>query len=1805
MLMPYAESGADVSSCLKRGTACTPSGLWKISLILAALCLLPVAVWGQANVTGQWQTLSAQMPINPIHLSLMHNGNVLVVSGSGNLPSDTNYMAGVWNPTTQTITTQPLTWDMFCNGMIVLPDGRPFVLGGTIQYDPFFGSMQTSAFDPATGLFATMQPMAHGRWYPTGTVLGNGSVMVYSGLDENSNTNTTVEIYTVGQGWAGPYQSGWTPPLYPRMTVLPNGNVFYSGPTTSSAIFNPTNQQWTMNVATTNYSGTRTYGSTVLLPLLPSNNYDPKIMILGGGSPATATTELIDMGASSPKWVYGPNMSQARIEMDAVMLPNGNVLAINGSVNDEDATTESLNADMYNPTTNTFSSAGQGAYPRLYHSGGLLMPDGTVLVVGGNPERGTYEPYIEVYSPPYLFNSSGGAATRPTITSVTPGVIGYGSTFQIQTPNAGSITSAVLIRAGSPTHAFDMDQRLVGLNFTAGSGVLTATAPPNGNIAPPGYYLLFILNSSGVPSVAQFVQLSLNPTDTPPTATITSPATNVSVIPGEAVSFAGMGSSSTSSIASYSWVFPGGTPSTSSVADPGTVTFSTPGTYVASLNVTDSLGVTDPSPATLTVTVLPDFALTASPSTQNIVPGSTAMETLAVAGNGDFTGSVTFTISGLPSGVTASFSPSSVSGSGSTTITLTASSTTALGSYPLTVTGSSGSESHTATFTLSVLTSLPAANAISIQFVGTGSALSSSQIAGVASTSNWNPAQGPSSSTPLSLINSIGAATTATVTWTADDMWAEGLSDNNANLQMMNGYLDNSDQDTTTIAVTGVPSNANGFNIYVYANGSTNGSNTGIYQISGSGITTTSTTLTYKSNFNGTFTQATASNPVGNYVVFTIPNVPSFTISAIPSTASTGYERAPVNGLQIVPIVSDFTISANPSSTTVGLGSTTTYTVNVAALGNFAGTVTLSATGLPSEATPSFSPATISGSGTSTLTVTTGSGTPVGTSTIAIAGTSGSLSHSTNVSMSVSGPDFAVSATPTTNSVAAGGTATYTIDTSALYGYSSTVTLGASGLPSGASASFSPDTVNAGSNSTMTVTTSTSTPVGSVTLTITGTGMEESTHSITVTLNVTGPPNFSVSAAPSSFSVNPGGTASYTVSVGALNGFTSTVNLSASGLPSGATPSFSPASISTSGSSKLTITTTSSTPVGSFTVTITGTSGSLTNTATVTLVVTTASVSGNPISIQFVGDGEALSSSQVAGVVALDNWNPAEGASRTTPLSLFDSTGADTTATLTWQADDVWYEGLANSNANLQMMDGYLDNGNQDTTTVTVSGLPSSSNGYTVYVYASGATTTSDSGIYQISGTGITTTSTTLTYKSDFSGTFTQATASNATGNYVVFTIPNVSGFTLSAIPSTSQSGYERAPVNGIQIVPTSSPSPNFTVTATPSSQTVQAGGSTTYTVTVAAVDGFTGTVALSASGLPSGATPSFSPASVSGSGTSTLTVTTGSSTPSGSSTLTITGTSGSLANTANVTLDVTGPPNFSVSGAPSSFSVNPGNSATYTVNVGALNGFTGTVSLSASGLPSGATPSFSPASISTSGSSTLTITTTGSTPIGSSTITITGTSGSLTNTATVTLVVTTSSTSGNPISIQFVGDGEALSSSQTAGVVALANWNTAEGASRTTPLALVDSTGASTTATATWQADDVWYEGLALSNANNQMMDGYLDNGQEDTTTITVSGLPSSSNGYTVYVYASGATTTSDSGIYQISGTGITTTSTTLTYKSDFSGTFTQATASSATGNYVVFTIPNVSSFTLSAIPSTSASGYKRAPVNGIQIVP
>ena len=472
-------------------------------------------VAAQPHITGQWETLPYMMPLNPVHIAMMHNGKVLIVSGSGNDPDNKVLQAGVWDPKTYTINTFLLDYDMFCNGMIILPDGRPFVLGGTLKYDEFLGYMKTSLFNPATEKFTSGPDMSGGRWYPTGTVLGNGTIMVLSGfLDKPSPKNKSVLNTTVQIGNGATWSAAGTifadAPLYPREHLLPDGKVFEDGSNPDSQMYDPAAHTFTP-VATTIFGKNREYGTSVLLPLTPANGFKPKVMIMGGGEPPliTNTTELIDLSVATPKWVSGPDMVGARIQMNATILPTGQVLISGGSSVNEDPTTGVLEAQLYHPGTNTFTSAGNMEYARVYHSNTMLLPDGTVLAVGGNPKRGDFEPHVEIYSPPYLFNTTGGPAKRPAINKVTPASVFYGGTFSINTPDAATIKSVVLVRAGAVTHAFDMEQRLVGLTFKNVSGVLQATAPANGNLAPPGYYLLFIIDDAGVPSVAQFIHLGL------------------------------------------------------------------------------------------------------------------------------------------------------------------------------------------------------------------------------------------------------------------------------------------------------------------------------------------------------------------------------------------------------------------------------------------------------------------------------------------------------------------------------------------------------------------------------------------------------------------------------------------------------------------------------------------------------------------------------------------------------------------------------------------------------------------------------------------------------------------------------------------------------------------------------------------------------------------------------------------------------------------------------------------------------------------------------------------------------------------------------------------------------------------------------------------------------------------------------------------------------------------------------------------------------------------------------------------------
>jgi PKD repeat protein len=212
--------------------------------------------------------------------------------------------------------------------------------------------------------------------------------------------------------------------------------------------------------------------------------------------------------------------------------------------------------------------------------------------------------------------------------------------------------------------------------------------------------MLFALNNAGVPSVASFIHLGSAPVNQPPSATITSPAANTTVAAGQSVLFAGSGTDPDGTIGGYNWSFPGGNPASSTLASAGNVTYSAPGTYVASLTVTDNGGLVSPA-ATRTITV-PDFSISASPASQSVLVGGAANYTTTIAGGAGFASAVSLAVTGLPAGASASFTPASVTGSGSSTLKVVTTAATAGGTYQLRITGTAGPVVHTATVTLIV-----------------------------------------------------------------------------------------------------------------------------------------------------------------------------------------------------------------------------------------------------------------------------------------------------------------------------------------------------------------------------------------------------------------------------------------------------------------------------------------------------------------------------------------------------------------------------------------------------------------------------------------------------------------------------------------------------------------------------------------------------------------------------------------------------------------------------------------------------------------------------------------------------------------------------------------------------------------------------------------------------------------------------------------------------------------------------------------------------------------------------------------------
>lgn len=445
-------------------------------------------------MTGQW-TAPFNLGLVSIHAVMLHTGRVLLFSW----PNKTvGSAAQLWDPASGSLTNVSLTYqrDIFCSGTTVLPDGRVLIAGGHL-YQGVFGNgvTNTTIFDPASAAFTEGPTMSQARWYPTTAELADGTVLIFAGTTTPKVDATTVDAYDPSTNSIKtlPASASRAMVTYPRMHLTTSGMLAWTNQA-RTYFFNPGTSTW-KNGPTMNSGGRGVTDTSVLLPGLS------KIMEIGGSrsTGATNTAEILDTSSSTPAWQYTSPMHYARLWANSVILADGSVLEVGGGTGGS-YTGPIFTAERYDPVSATWTDMAAQTAPRMYHSTALLLPDGRVLSAGQS--QGKYQTTGEVFSPPYLF-----AGPRPTITTA-PAALGYGQQFTLSTPDSASIARVALVKAGAVTHSNNFDQRYVDLTFQPnGSGGLTATSPSDSNHAPPGWYMLFIVNSSGVPSVASWVQV--------------------------------------------------------------------------------------------------------------------------------------------------------------------------------------------------------------------------------------------------------------------------------------------------------------------------------------------------------------------------------------------------------------------------------------------------------------------------------------------------------------------------------------------------------------------------------------------------------------------------------------------------------------------------------------------------------------------------------------------------------------------------------------------------------------------------------------------------------------------------------------------------------------------------------------------------------------------------------------------------------------------------------------------------------------------------------------------------------------------------------------------------------------------------------------------------------------------------------------------------------------------------------------------------------------------------------------------------
>jgi hypothetical protein len=453
-----------------------------------------------------WSTVH-DWPLIPIHNVLLPDGRLLTFGTNAAGQATGGFIYDIWTPASGASnghTTLPngTQVDTFCSAMLVLPTASADTLlaGGDVWDGNEIsqrGNQNSVLFNRSSNSLTRGNDMNRARWYSSMTTLSNGQIYIQGGRDGNGIGTDRPEIRnTDGTFRLLPnINTGAWDWYYPRNWVAPDGRIFGYESFGRMWYIDPSGDGTATEVGRLDAPNRGLDASAAMF--LPG-----KILQFGGESNGAV---VIDITNGAPVVTATQAMSSQRRYGTATVLPDGKVLATGGSAVRNALTNVAYNAEIWNPANGTWTVGATGALPRLYHSSAILLPDGSVLVGGGGANGPVTNLNVETYYPPYLFTSDAKLAPRPAIVTA-PDTVSIGQSFTVDFGNALSISKVALVKTGAMTHNWNMDQRYVPLTFTANGSQLSVTMPANAAIAPPGYYMLFIVDGNGVPSVAKIVR---------------------------------------------------------------------------------------------------------------------------------------------------------------------------------------------------------------------------------------------------------------------------------------------------------------------------------------------------------------------------------------------------------------------------------------------------------------------------------------------------------------------------------------------------------------------------------------------------------------------------------------------------------------------------------------------------------------------------------------------------------------------------------------------------------------------------------------------------------------------------------------------------------------------------------------------------------------------------------------------------------------------------------------------------------------------------------------------------------------------------------------------------------------------------------------------------------------------------------------------------------------------------------------------------------------------------------------------------